>query len=63
MTRSRRNMVILFSSMTRKPEFYILMKWELCLMVQRKELVGRPGTVFFVPELAHGGLPVQKSSD
>ena len=56
-------MVILFSSMTRKPEFYILMKWELCLMVQRKELVGRPGTVFFVPELAYGGLPVQKSSD
>ena len=24
---------------------------------------GRPGTVFFVPELAYGGQPVQKSSD
>ena len=24
---------------------------------------GRPGTVFYVPELAYGGQPVQKSSD
>ena len=39
MTRSRKNMVVLFSLKARNSEFYILMKWDLCSMVRRMELV------------------------